>query len=306
MKVATNQYFNMLTRYMGDQQGKIAELQAKLATGDNMVKPSAEPDLAAQSLQLRSTIKRQETFLQNLTALDSRLQQQETAISGMEKMLVRMQELAVRAANDTYSALDREAIAVEVRGYRDEILALANSRDGNGSYYFSGIKSTTGPFVENQSGAVDYRGDETRIEIDVDEGNRLTINIDGKTLLPDIVRSSDAGPEKVATFDVLDDFANALSASDGDGIQQAITDLDMVASNLQQLMVDIGLRRTVVEAKQEIIEEKKLVVESILSNARDLDYNTAVSQLSAEMLALEAAQSTVAKVTQLSLFNYLR
>ncbi|GAB5500267.1 MAG: flagellin [Pseudohongiellaceae bacterium] len=306
MKVATNQYFNMLTRYMGDQQGKIAELQAKLATGDNMVKPSAEPDLAAQSLQLRSTIKRQETFLQNLTALDSRLQQQETAISGMEKMLVRMQELAVRAANDTYSALDREAIAVEVRGYRDEILALANSRDGNGNYYFSGIKSTTRPFVENQSGAVDYRGDETRIEIDVDEGNRLTINIDGKTLLPDIVRSSDAGPEKVATFDVLDDFANALSASDGDGIQQAITDLDMVASNLQQLMVDIGLRRTVVEAKQEIIEEKKLVVESILSNARDLDYNTAVSQLSAEMLALEAAQSTVAKVTQLSLFNYLR
>ncbi|MFN3163012.1 MAG: flagellar hook-associated protein FlgL [Pseudohongiellaceae bacterium] len=306
MKIATNQYFNMLTRYMGDQQGQIATLQAKLATGDNMVKPSAEPDLAAKSLQLRSTISRQETFLENLTALDGRLQQQETAVNGMEKMLLRLQELAVRAANDTYSALDREAIAVEVRGYRDEMLALANSRDSNGNYYFSGIKSTTKPFVENEFGAVDYLGDDTRIQVDVDEGNRLTVNIDGRTLLPDIARSSDAGPEKVATFDVLDDFADALSASDNEGLQQAITELDLVASNLQQLMVDIGLRRTVVEAKQEIIEDKKLVVESLLSNARDLDYNTAVSELSAEMLALEAAQSTVAKVTQLSLFDYLR
>ena len=66
MKISTNQYFNMLTRYMGNQQGKIAELQAKLATGDNMVKPSAEPDLAARSLQLQSTLNRSEFCRQNL------------------------------------------------------------------------------------------------------------------------------------------------------------------------------------------------------------------------------------------------
>jgi len=89
-------------------------------------------------------------------------------------------------------------------------------------------------------------------------------------------------------------------------MQRALSELDTVASNLQQLLVDIGLRRTVVEYKKEIIEDKKLVVESLLSNDRDLDYNTAVTELSAEMLALEAAQSTIAKVTQLNLFNYLR
>jgi len=306
MKISTNQYFNMLTRYMGNQQGKIAEWQAKLATGDNMVKPSAEPDLAARSLQLQSTLNRQEVYLENLTALDGRLLQQETAVGGMEKMLSRMQELAVRAANDTYNSLDRQAIAVEIRGYRDEIMALANSRDGNGNYYFSGIKSTTRPFVENEGGAVVYRGDQTRIQVDVDEGNRLTINIDGNTLLPDIVRDSDAGPVKVAAFDVLDDFATAVDTSDTEAMQRALSELDTVASNLQQLLVDIGLRRTVVESKKEIIEDKKLVVESLLSSERNLDYNTAVTELSSEMLALEAAQSTIAKVTQLSLFNYLR
>lgn len=306
MKIATNQYFNMLTRYMGNQQGKIAELQAKLATGDNMVKPSAEPDLAARSLQLQSTLNRQAVYLENLEALDGRLLQQETAVDGMEKMLSRMQELAVRAANDTYSSLDRQAIAVELRGYRDEMLALANSRDGNGNYYFSGIKSMSKPFVENEGGAVEYLGDQTRIQVDVDEGNRLTINVDGKTLMPDIVRSSDAGPVKISAFDVLDDFADAVDSSDTEALQRSLSELDTVASNLQQLMVDIGLRRTIVASKKEIIEDKKLVVESLLTNERNLDYNKAVTELSSEMLALEAAQSTIAKVTQLSLFNYLR
>jgi flagellar hook-associated protein 3 FlgL len=37
-----------------------------------------------------------------------------------------------------------------------------------------------------------------------------------------------------------------------------------------------------------------------------VDYATAITQLSSDMLALEAAQSTFAKVSQLSLFSFLR
>jgi flagellar hook-associated protein 3 FlgL len=44
----------------------------------------------------------------------------------------------------------------------------------------------------------------------------------------------------------------------------------------------------------------------LLSNAEDLDYATAVTELSAELLSLEAAQSSFAKISQLSLFNYIR
>jgi flagellar hook-associated protein 3 FlgL len=37
----------------------------------------------------------------------------------------------------------------------------------------------------------------------------------------------------------------------------------------------------------------------------DTDYSEAITQLSAQMLALEAAQSTFAKVSQLTLFDYI-
>jgi flagellar hook-associated protein 3 FlgL len=46
--------------------------------------------------------------------------------------------------------------------------------------------------------------------------------------------------------------------------------------------------------------------QELLSNAEDLDYATAVTKLSAQMLSLEAAQASFAKISQLNLFNYLR
>ena len=45
---------------------------------------------------------------------------------------------------------------------------------------------------------------------------------------------------------------------------------------------------------------------SSTSDARDVDYASAITQLSSDMLALEAAQSTFAKVSQLSILNFIR
>ena len=57
---------------------------------------------------------------------------------------------------------------------------------------------------------------------------------------------------------------------------------------------------------ERISEEKIVIYKGLLSDARDVDYATAVTQLSSDMLALEAAQSTFAKVSQLSILNFIR
>lgn len=44
----------------------------------------------------------------------------------------------------------------------------------------------------------------------------------------------------------------------------------------------------------------------LLSENKDLDYTQAITELSSRMLALEAAQTTMSKISQLVLFNYLR
>ncbi|NDF03492.1 MAG: flagellar hook-associated protein 3, partial [Betaproteobacteria bacterium] len=62
----------------------------------------------------------------------------------------------------------------------------------------------------------------------------------------------------------------------------------------------------VIQGQRAVLDETKLQLKTILSNAEDLDYTEAVTKMQKQMLALEASQSGFAKISQLNLFQYLR
>ena len=71
-------------------------------------------------------------------------------------------------------------------------------------------------------------------------------------------------------------------------------------------IVDIGARQRTVDSQQDIIVDTKLRYELMLNAETELDYTAAITELTAEMLSLEAAQASFAKISQLSLFDYIR
>ena len=58
--------------------------------------------------------------------------------------------------------------------------------------------------------------------------------------------------------------------------------------------------------KKDVNEERDLAIKKLISSEKDLDYALAVTELSSEIIALEALQSSFAKISQMSLFDYLR
>ena len=74
---------------------------------------------------------------------------------------------------------------------------------------------------------------------------------------------------------------------------------------LLKKQVELGMSQNSIANRVDIIDEKTLVYKDLLSNVADTDYSEAITKLSAQMLALEAAQSTFAKVSQLTLFDYI-
>lgn len=46
----------------------------------------------------------------------------------------------VYASNGTLSDDDRASLATDIQGFRDQLLNLANTTDGNGRYIFAGYK----------------------------------------------------------------------------------------------------------------------------------------------------------------------
>jgi flagellar hook-associated protein 3 FlgL len=290
---------------MTEQQGQISKLQSQLASGVKNVTPSTDIKATTASLKLNDVISKQDDYLSNLKNLSVGYLEEETAMSGMVEMIRMMQDIAIQAPNGTYSNDERAIFATEVEGYLNDIRGLANSRDQNGHYLFSGSNVTTMPFTKDGAGATTYNGNQTENKLEIDYGHKLPLNISGDKLAG-VITKADGSNNKVDMFAIMTDFVTALETNNTLNIQRAATELDDVAKNLAKNLTDNGLRQRVVEERQVIAEDKKLVYEGLLSGARDVDYATAITKLSSHMLGLEAAQSTFAKVTQLTLFSYIR
>jgi flagellar hook-associated protein 3 FlgL len=220
----------------------------------------------------------------------------------MSDMMIRMQDISIAARSDTYSSSDLDIFAIEVEGYMNDIRGLANSRDSNGHFMFAGTKVTTLPFTKNVAGTVIYNGNQTESKLELDTGYKLPLSISGNKLAGIITR----GATKIDMFQVMQDFVTSLKTSNKAGVDTAIDELKVVSSNLAKNLVDNGLRQNLVDQRRDIGEGKIVIYKGLLSDAQDVDYASAITQLSADMLALEAAQSTFAKVSQLSLFSFLR
>lgn len=306
MKISTTQVFDRAIAQMSSQQSKVAEMQAKLATGKQMIQPSDDPEKNSLIQRLNSAVDRQESYAKNLGTLNNRLVAEEVSLRSAENILQRIRELAVQAANGSLTAADREIVAVEVKTLREEFVSLANTKDVSGNYVFSGSKVKTPPFSENEAGILTYQGDSNVISLSVSEQRQLAMNKPGDDVFTSVVRSTEAGPEKVGFFSVIDDFSAALEDNDVANIQRGLAEVGDISEALSLSLADVGSRMTVAESQGDLLADTTARYEVLLSDTQDLDYSTAVTKLSAELLSLEAAQSSFVKISQLSLFNYLR
>lgn len=293
MRISTAQYYRVNAEQMQARQNKVAESQAKLGSGKQILHPSENPSKADLISRLESAKERQGVYGKNLDAAETRLTAEETVLTSMTQIMQRITELTVQAGNDTLAAADRDVIGAEVRAMRDELLKLTNAQDLNGNYIFSGNKVESPAFVED-GGVVKYNGDYGRLELNVSDVRRMTIN----TLGPELFSADD--------FATLDDLVLSLTSDDGAGIRSALTKLNTISDKLTTSYGTMAGRIVAIDTQRAVTEDIELRLTELLQREDDLDYATAVTELTQESVALQALQASFAKLSQLTLFNYIR
>ena len=290
--------------YITEQQSNIAQSQLKLSKGDSLSSASENTRVATASLSLKSAVERQEGYVSNLKLLDMKLNETEVLAISARDQLTRIREILIRSANQTYSDQDRVAMGYEVGQIKDNLFSMMNSTDSSGNYIFSGIKNRTKPFQKNEEGIIEFRGDNSPVNIQVGPGQSMRSNSNSQDIFPNFRR--DGSGAVVEVFAAIESMEAAVASSNMAAIQTGLADIDVIANSVDTFIVSVGSRRKIIESRIDVAEERKLAMTTLYSNYRDLDYGKTVSVLSSQVLALEAAQSSIAKVSQLTLFNYLR
>jgi flagellar hook-associated protein 3 FlgL len=306
MKISTTLYFDRATQQLGNVQGELARTQEQLSTGKQIVKPSDSPDKASLVTRLESELGRQTSYQETLKSVQTRLQSEETALKNTSDVLVRVKELSVQAANDTLSPADRQSIALEISSLREQILSLANTQDTNGNYLFSGSRVGEPAFGPDAKGQMVYQGDQARMKVAVGDNRRMNMNMPGSDAFVRVVRDDGKGGKVgVGFFQALDDLAKAVKTSDQTSIQRGIKEIDSLQQGASDAVAQIGTDLNVVDMQNSVLDEVTLRLQTTKSDTEDLDYTKAITKMNKDQLALEAAQSSFAKISQLSLFKYM-
>lgn len=300
MRLSTSQIFQQAVTAMQNKQAELAKTQLQLATGEKNLTPSDDPAAATRILNLDHVIDTTTQFQRNADYADTRLSLEETALIDVGDLLQRMRELAVRANNDTLSAGDRQAIAAEVRISLDGLVQMANTRDADGEYLFSGYKTDTVPFSDDGAGNFTYAGDQGQRNLQIGATRQVPVGDSGD----DIFMKIDDGAGGVGSmFETLYDFVLGLEANDPS--TATLTSLDSAIDSVLNTRALIGARMNTIESQRGANDSFSLVLQENRSNLEDLDYAEAVSRFEQQLLALQASQQSFVKIEGLSLFNYL-
>ena len=306
MQISTAFIFDRATTQMSNAMNTLSKSQAQIATGKQILNPSDAPDQAAMMARIKATIARQDNYSKALDTMQARLDLESTTLTSASDVLVRIKELAVQANNSSQGTVSRTAIATEMKGLRDQLLSLANSRDTTGNYIFAGSKVGTPAFQADSAGAVSYQGDQTRMNIAVGDQRQLPLNRPGTNAFVRVVRTDTDGVSSgTGFFQAVDDLITAVKNNDKSVMQRGLTEMDALHSGVVLAQADSGTSMKVVEQQGIMLDDTKITLKTALSKVEDLDMATAITQMQKQMVSLEAAQASFAKISQLSLFKYI-
>jgi len=307
MRISTSWAQQTAVNSMLDQQSRLQQTQMQLSTGKKILTPSDDPAAAARIIDLNQSIKQTEQYQSNINTARQRLNLEDGVLQNATDILQRVNELGVQGLNATNSQSDRTAIAFEMEELNQQLVGLANTKNANGEYLFSGFKSATQPFSKNTAGGgYTYAGDANQRPIQIGETRQIADGDHGSNVfgiptgpLPATVPA----PGSITNiFEAIDKFATDLKSNTPNSAS-----LDDISNSLDKILTaqsSVGTRLNVLDNQEGLNTDFVLNMKTVLSATEDLDYAEAISKFNLQTVSLQAAQQAFAQVKKLSLFNY--
>lgn len=214
LRVSTSLVFRAGSEQISRQQAGIARTQEQMSSGLRVLAPSDDPIAAAQALRTAEALSLSTQFESNQGAARDVLTLAESLLGSAGDTLLDARTLLVSAGNGALSDADRGSLAIALDNALDRLMGIANARDANGSFLFSGYQGDTQPFVASAAGAL-YAGDEGERRLEVASGRTVAISGSGAEIF-------DRVPAGNGTISIAPGAGNAGSAThDGGGIADA-------------------------------------------------------------------------------------
>ncbi|MDD2539422.1 MAG: flagellar hook-associated protein FlgL [Desulfuromonadaceae bacterium] len=284
------------------QQGraKLDKINELISTGSNVNRPSDDPINTRLLLDIGDKVSAGDQYLSNIQKASTWQQITNTALTGMSDTMQLAKTLVATITNGSSDAAARQNAVSQLTALKQQMVDMGNTQNGD-QYIFGGANNTTPPFNNNSPY---YTGDESALKVEIGTSTTQQINIPGNQLLTsDGAVTQPYGATNI--FKAFDDLITAVNANDVPGIQAGAQALEAGANQINNAVSDVAARVTRLDSMAKLNQNTKNTLLDVYGNTQNVDYAKMAVELTQQQTAFNASLSATAKISQMSLLDYL-
>lgn len=325
--------FNQLTGSLGSTLKDYSTLNDMLSSGKKLLAPSDDPGGLMRAIDYKVGISANTQFGQNINLISTQLKFTNTTLESAQNALATVMGFTTKTIDPQTQASDAQIAA----SWKNTLLDLANMTYG-GQSVFAGFKSDTQAYA---SGTYDYQGDAGLVNVPVDRGSSVAVNVPGSsafsyTIGPEgttytkLVNGQNVhytqGPGTTINVDIYDptdttvldsfQFSNVIQMADLVSTSIQSNDTMRLAalrepfSKAQSQMIasitDVGQRIAELDNRSAWLTQNTSLLKSALSPIEDADQLEVIAKLKQTEITLSAIRDSASRVLSQSLLDFLK
>jgi flagellar hook-associated protein 3 FlgL len=303
MRIASTQYHATMNTALQNASVRLEDMMQKMSTGMRLLHPSDDPVTSVRVSRLTREEAALDQFLDNIGALRSRLQKNESVLGGMSQDLLNARDLLVWAADGGNTSEDLQAMSNSLSALRDSLFYSSNTRDQEGRYLFSGTATSTAALAYDATAAAGarytYTGNTALQKVVVGNGVTEEANVTLQEMA-DLLNRMDRAAEVLGTPGVsINDPAVRADVIAG------LYGIDLGIGALTSKMATLGGAQNMLDTLESNHRSVSLSNKQAMITLGQLDYAEAAVKLNGYTAAVQSTQKAYAKVSALSLFEAL-
>lgn len=299
MRITNNMSNQLAALQLDVARSKLEEAQKKVTTGKKFSAASEDPTSALTVMANSGAVRALDQYKRNIGVATRRLNFEETALNQLSDAITRAKELAVAQGTDTASPETRKATLAEVNQIIQQVVTLANTKDGN-DYLFGGTTTNVAPYAMDTSGTVTTftaSGASGARQVEIGAGQLATTAHNATQVF---------GTETLGTLKSLQNLADALNTGTAAAVSATISGLDTSLNSTQAVLAEVGARQNQMQIAETNITAFSQSLVALSSDLQDIDLEAAMIDLVGRQTSYQAAMSATSRVMNLNLTEYLR
>ncbi len=285
-------------------RAKLDRLQELSASGANVNRPSDDPIASRLLLDVGNKLKAATQYTSNISKANTFMSVTSAALQGMADTMTLAKRLVASYPPGTTDTTAQASAISQLKALKQQMIDMGNTQSGD-QYIFGGAKNLSPPFSNNTPPALPvYAGDETETRVEIASNTTELMNIPGNQLL----MADSAVSQPYGTVNILktfDDMMAAIQTNTTEAITAAANSLEDGAKQITNAQSGLAARIQRLDSLSTMHTNNINTLETIVGNTQNVDYAKLAVQISQQEIAFNASLSSTAKLSSLSLLDYL-